>query len=188
MNTYTQLVPTPNRNSMNSGLSPARVATLTSIFGAFPNLPEDCGTCANKRIASMLQTRNVGPFRATGIAPALDSLSRIFARVKAAHPELYQIVGTAGMACYRRVRGTQNTPSNHAAGTAIDLTVGGVLPDMDYSPETPLLIPNGFVVLYGYFHREGWYWAAGYAGDRVDGMHFEVADQTLRGWDKAGLI
>ena len=66
------------------------------------------------------------------------------------------------------------------------MTVGGVLPAMDYSPDTPELIPNGFVVLYSYFHREGWFWAAGYAGGRVDAMHFEVADETLRKWAANG--
>lgn len=183
--TYTAMVPTPNRRSMNSGLSAAKVSTLKELFGAFPNLPADCGTNRNAKISAMLETRNVGPFRVTGIKPALDSLERIFAAVKRDHPDLYKIVGTAGMHCYRKVRGG-SSPSNHCAGTAIDLTVGGVLPAMDYTPETPDLIPNGFVVLYGYFHKEGWFWAAGYAGGRVDAMHFEVADETLRQWEAQG--
>ena len=180
-NTYTHLVPTPNRRYMNSGLSAAKVSTLRALFGAFPNLPENCGTNRNAKVSAMLETRNVGPFRCTGIKPALDSLERIFAAVKQDHPQLYKLVGTAGMHCYRRVRGG-STPSNHSAGTAIDLTVGGVLPPMDSTPETPALIPNGFVILYAYFHREGWYWGAGYAGGRVDAMHFEVADETLKEW------
>lgn len=179
--TYTALVPTPNRRAMNTGLSASKVSTLRAVFGDFPDLPVDCGTNKNKIISSMLETRDVGPFRATGIKPALDSLERIFAAVKRDHPDLYKLVGTAGMHCYRRVRGGRN-PSNHCAGTAIDLTIGGVLPGMDYSPETPEMIPNGFVILYAYFHAEGWFWAAGYAGGRVDAMHFEVADQTLREW------
>lgn len=182
---YTHLVPTPNRRSMNSGLSAAKVSTLKTLFGDFPNLPENCGTNKNAKVSAMLETRNVGPFRCTGIKPALDSLERIFAAVKKDHPDLYKLVGTAGMHCYRKIRGG-NTPSNHSAGTAIDLTVGGVLPPMDYSPETPGLIPNGFVILYAYFHREGWYWGAGYAGGRVDAMHFEVADETLKAWASRG--
>lgn len=184
-NTYTHLVPTPNRRHMNSGLSAARVSTLKALFGDFPNLPENCGTNRNAKVSAMLETRNVGPFRCTGIKPALDSLERIFAAVKHDHPQLYKLVGTAGMHCYRRVRGG-STPSNHSAGTAIDLTVGGVLPPMDSTPETPALIPNGFVILYAYFHREGWYWGAGYAGGRVDAMHFEVADETLKKWAAQG--
>lgn len=184
--TYTHLVPTPNRRSMNSGLSAAKVSTLKSIFGAFPDLPENCGENRNPKIRALLETRNVGPFRVTGIRPALDSLERIFAAVKRDHPDLYKIVGTAGMHCYRRVRGA-STPSNHCAGTAIDLTVNGVLPPMDFSPESPELIPNGFLVLYSYFHREGWFWAAGYAGGHVDAMHFEAADETLWRWYHDGF-
>lgn len=179
--TYTHIVPTPNRKYMNSGLSAAKVSTLKVLFGEFPNLPENCGANRNVKVLSMLETRNVGPFRCTGIKPALDSLERIFADIKNDHPELYKIIGTAGMHCYRRVRGS-SSPSNHSAGTAIDLTVNGILPGMDSTPETPALIPNGFVIMYAYFHREGWYWGAGYAGGRVDAMHFEVADETLRKW------
>lgn len=180
-NTYTHLVPTPNRRYMNSGLSASKVSTLKALFGSFPDLPENCGTNRNAKVSAMLETRNVGPFRCTGIKPALDSLERIFADIKRDHPGLYEIIGTAGMNCYRRVRGGRN-PSNHSAGTAVDLKVNGVLPDMDFTPETPALIPNGFVILYAYFHREGWYWGAGYAGGRVDAMHFEVADETLKKW------
>jgi hypothetical protein len=184
--TYTQLVPTPARRHMNTGLKAARVSTLIEIFGPFPDLPVNCsGENKNKTVRGLLETRNVGPFRVTGIAPALDSLARIFARVKADHPDLYKIVGTAGMHCYRRVRGGAS-PSNHSAGTAIDITIGGVLPPMDFTPETPNLIPNGFVVLYGYFHREGWFWGAGYAGDRVDAMHYEASDSLLRAWRNNG--
>lgn len=179
--TYTTLVPTPNRHYMNSGLSAARASTLKRLFGSFPDLPVNCGSNQNAEVKAMLETRDVGPFRCTGIKPALDSLERIFDAIKEDHPDLYKIIGTAGMHCYRRVRGGRN-PSNHSAGTAIDLKVDGILPGMDYSPENPDLIPNGFVIMYSYFHREGWYWGAGYGGGRVDAMHFEVADQTLRQW------
>jgi hypothetical protein len=185
---YMTMVPTPNRKSMNTGLSAAKVSTMTSIFGAFPSLPTNCqGGNKNKRIAAMLETRSVGPFRATGITPALNSLARIFARVKEAHPDLYKIVKSEGMNCYRCVRGAPGTPSNHSSATAIDLSIGGFLPEMDSTPESPKYIPTGYVILYGYFHREGWFWAAGYRS-RADAMHFEVADETLRAWDKQGLI
>lgn len=183
--TYIHKVPTPNRKSMNTGLSAAKVSTLVAIFGAFNNLPVNCSAPKNPKVKSQLVTQSVGPFRVTGIKPAVESLKRIMAKVKKEHPDLYPLIGTAGMACYRKVRGGES-PSNHSAGTAIDITIGGVLPAMDYSPETPDLIPNGFVVLYAYFHAEGWFWAAGYAGDRVDAMHFEVADETLKRWHAQG--
>ena len=187
MSIYTTLVPTPNRNSMNSGLSAAKVSTLINVFGDFPDLPVNCGDCQNPRISQLLETRDVGPFRATAIKPFLDVLERVFAKVEAAHPDLYDLLGSEGAMCYRRVRGS-SSPSNHAAGSAIDLSVGGVTPPMDYSPETPMLIPNGFIVLYGYFHAEKVYWGAGYAGGRVDSMHWEASDELLHDWHNKGIV
>jgi hypothetical protein len=185
--TYMAKVPTPNKKSMNSGLHAAKVSTLVSCFGAFPNLPVNCGTVRNKRVLALLETRDVGPFRVTGIKPALDALDAIFSQVKAHHPALYDILGTEGMCCYRKVRGG-TAPSNHAAGTAIDITVGGFLPPQDPTPQTPNLIPMGFVVLYGYFHQARFFWAAGYASGTVDAMHFEASDELLKEWKAAGFI
>ena len=177
---YKTLVPAPTRTSMNSGLSPARVATLLEIYGPFRDLGTDCGTVGNAKIRALLQTRDVGPFRVTGIKPALDDLEAIFAEVRAAHPDLYALLGTAGMECYRCVRGAPGTPSNHAAGTAIDMKIAGTLTLFNAK-----FVPYGLVVLYGYFHRKGWFWAAGYKG-RTDPMHFEVSDERLRQWHRSG--
>jgi len=180
---YATLVPTPPRESMNTGLSAAKVETLIEIFGPFPGLPENCGECRNHKVASLLETRDVGPFRVTGIKPALDSLEEIVADVKSAHPDLYKDIGTAGMNCYRRVRGSQSRPSNHAAGTALDLTMAGIL-----SPFNATRVPYGLVVLYSYFHKHKWFWAAGYHTHRIDPMHFECSDELLREWHAKGII
>lgn len=170
--TYQALVPTPGRKSINTGYSPLRVATLKSVFGDFSGLTDDCGKCRNLNIAKLLVTASVGPFSVTGIAPAVNSLKAIFAEIKAGHPDLYKLLGTEGMMCYRRVRGG-STPSNHAAGCAIDMKVGGICPDFNAD-----MVPSGFVTMYGYFHAHGWYWGAGYNG-RTDPMHFEWANETL---------
>ncbi len=183
---YTHKVPTPPRSAMNSGLSAAKVSTLEKCFGDFPDLPENCGKSRNAKVNRLIETRDVGPFRVTLIKQALDALERALTKLKAAHPALHDILGTEGGLCYRRVRGS-HAPSNHAAGTAIDFSVGGVTPDMDYSPETPDLIPNGFVILYGFLHAEKFYWAAGYAG-RKDAMHFECSDELLLDWHHKGII
>jgi len=185
-NLYSHLVPTPPRESMNTGHSPARVVTLEACFGDFPHLPTDCGECRNHKVSALLESRNVGPFKVTMIRPALDALERALKKLKTAHPELYKMLGTEGGMCYRRVRGA-STPSNHAAGTAIDFNVGGVLPEMDTTPETPALIPNGFVILYGFLHGEGFAWGAGYRS-RADSMHWEISDETLRAWKAEGKI
>lgn len=181
--TYTTLIPAPARNSINTGLSAAKPATLINIFGPLSGLTADGdGEVKNTKIKSLLVTQSVGPFRVTGIRPAVESLREIFAEVKAAHPDLYKIVGTAGMLCYRYVRGSHSTPSNHAAGTAIDLTVGGIL-----SPQGATHIPSGLLVLYGYFHRHKFFAGMGYNG-LIDPMHWEASDQLLKEWHSKGII
>jgi hypothetical protein len=178
---------------MNTGLSACKVSTLKAIFGPFPDLPVNCSSAPkNKKVAALTETRNVMPpgakaMRVTAIKPFLDALERVFKKVYKDHPALCDLIKSQGGLCYRAVRGS-SSPSNHAAGTAIDLEIGGYLPPMDYSPETPDPIPIGFVILYGYMHAEGIYWSAGYAGSRVDSMHWEAADETLREWAKDGLL
>lgn len=179
---YKLPVPAPLRKSINTGLSAAKVSTLEKCFGDFTGLPTDCGKVKNKKVAQLLETRNVGPFRVTGIKPALDDLEEIFAEVKKYHPELYAMLGTAGMTCYRCVRDYPGVPSNHAAGTAIDMTIAGTLTLFNAK-----VMPRGLVILYGYFHRKGWYWAAGYK-KRTDPMHFEVSNERLLQWDREGKI
>ena len=179
---YTTLVPTPPRTAMNTGLSPARPSTLTTIFGPFNGLLNDCsGACQNPTVSNLLETRNVGPFNVTGIRPAVAALEGAFDEVKAAHPVLWDMLGTEGMFCYRHISGSQ-TVSNHAAGIAIDLKLDNILPAQGAGQ-----IPMGFVVLYGYFHRRGFYWGAGYR-TLTDPMHFEVADETLKLWHAQGKI
>lgn len=169
------LVVLPPRTAMNTDLSAARVSTLTRIFGEFKNLPTDCdGRIGNAKIAANTETRNVGPFKVTGHRAALDDLVMIFAEVKEKDPELYELLGTAGVSCYRCVRNRPGVPSNHAAGTAIDMKIGGTLTLFGAR-----LGPQGLVKLYAYFHKYGWFWAQGYRG-RTDPMHFEMSDERLR--------
>lgn len=179
---YAARVPIPAAGSINSGLTYCRPSTGLQIFGqpAVP-LPKDCGTPTSKRLLAALVTEDVGPFRVTGIRPAVDSLRRIFARVKADKPDLYAAVGTAGMLCVRCVRGYPGTPSNHAFGAAIDLKMHGQL-----VPLAADWAQLGTLQLYYYFHQEGWFWGASW--ERPDAMHFEVSDERLREWHAAGLI
>lgn len=179
---YAARVPIPAAGSINSGLTYCRPATSLAIFGqpATP-LPRECGQATSRKLLAVLVTEDVGPFRVTGIRPAIDSLKRIFARVKVDKPDLYAAVGTAGMLCVRCIRGYPGTPSNHAFGAAIDLKMNGEL--------VPLNAPyaqKGTLDLYYYFHQEGWFWGASW--DRPDAMHFEVSDEKMREWHAAGLI
>ncbi len=179
---YTALVPTPARNKINPGYSPLNPATMIQVFGTFPSLPVDCGKTKNPKVAKLLTTRDVGPFPVTGIEPAVHSLEVIFAEINRDHPELLAMLDTAGMNCYRRVRGSDGVPSVHAAGCAIDMKVRKYLP-----PFNATKVPYGFTVMYKYFHNHGWFWAAGYHG-RTDPMHFEWAKETLLAFHSKGIV
>lgn len=116
----------------------------------------------------------------TGVKPAVESLARILAKVEENHPELWQVLGHAGMTCCRKIRGGSD-PSRHSWGLAIELTIDGKV-----DPLGDDLVQQGLLTLYRYFHEEGWYWGAGF--DREDAMHFEVSDQLLKSWMAKGLI
>lgn len=77
-------LPLPKAGSINSGLTYGRPETGLAIFGppATP-MPENCGTATNAKLKALLITADVGPFRVTGIRPAVESLQRIFAKVRA---------------------------------------------------------------------------------------------------------
>ena len=64
--------------------------------------------------------------------------------------------------------------SNHSWGTGIDVFFGkGVV------PQGARAAHRGNLLLAPYFNRHGWYWGAGFSGDSVDSMHFELADETV---------
>ena len=115
------------------------------------------------------------------LRPALESLQRIFAKVKEEEPELYEIIGSAGSLCGRLVRGSADTVSGHAYGAALDITIAGSLDRMG-DAKTQL----GLVLLHEYFREEGWFW--GVAFRREDSMHFEVSRQTLVAWKSQGAF
>ena len=75
-------------------------------------------------------------------------------------------LGTAGMLCCRLVRGSATAISNHSWGTAIDLTLDGVL-DV-YGDDK---VQYGLTLIAPIFNRHGWYWGAAFRTE--DGMHFE---------------
>ncbi|GGO19434.1 M15 family metallopeptidase [Deinococcus humi] len=182
MTDYAARLPIPAPGSINSGLTYCRPETVLDIFGqpATP-LPTECGQPTSPRLKAALITADVGPFRVTGLRPAVESLTRVFAQVKAEKPELYDVIGTAGMLCVRCVRGYPGVPSNHAFGAAIDLKINGEL-----VPLGGAYVQAGILELYAYMHAEGWYWGAGWA--RPDAMHFEASDQLMRRWEAEGLL
>jgi hypothetical protein len=96
-------------------------------------------------------------------------------------PQIYSALGTMGMLCARLVRGSQHAISNHSWGTAIDLTLNGIL---DRRGDGKVQV--GLTAIAPIFNRHGWFWGAAFATE--DAMHFEVGDQLIRKWHAAGLF
>ncbi len=176
---FAELVPIPT--GINKNLSPPNRATLMKIFGPLPGLRQEGGPVLSEKLKGLVEKRNVGPFEATGLSHALDVLTSVLAQIKSERPDLYAVVGSAGMLAYRANRASINTPSNHAYGLAIDLTIAGEI-DMLGDDKCQ----RGLAELAGYFNDFGFYWGGGYI--RPDCMHFEIAEETLRKWIAEGRL
>jgi D-alanyl-D-alanine carboxypeptidase len=170
------------RDRFNKGVTQPRNKTMLALLGRpREDLGTDCRGITNPRLKALVETREIGPFKATMLKPALDSLERIVAKLKADEPDIYAKLGTAGALCVRLIRGSNSSVSNHSFGTAIDITLQGEL-----DPFADGTMQIGLVILAEHFNEEGWYWGGGY--NREDGMHFEVGEETLRKWVEDGLI
>jgi len=172
---YTERIPIPRPEDINTGHSYAKQSTMIALLGKpRPKLCEDCQPITgNEKLKDAIVTASVGPFRVTGHKVAIESLKRIFQNVKAEKPDLYKLLGTAGMLCARAVRGSKTNWSNHSWGCAIDITIGGVLDNVDDGK-----CLRGLLERYRYFHAEGWFWGSEFS--REDSMHFELSDETAR--------
>jgi hypothetical protein len=172
---YLEYIDAPDRDSINSNWNPADRKVLRLFLGE----PKSSYStqCENSKIESVrlrdrLVTRSVGPFRVTGVDVAVASLAIALKEVEKTHPELYKILGSAGMLCVRKVRGAE-VPSIHSWGCAIDFTIGGVL-----DPYGDGTVQKGLLDLYSVLKKHGWYWGASFK--KEDGMHFELSAQRLR--------
>lgn len=170
------------RERFNKGITQPRNKTMLALLGRpREDLGTDCRGITNPRLKGLVETRQIGPIKATMLKPALDSLERIFAKLKEDEPDIYAKLGTAGALCVRLIRGSASSVSNHSFGTAIDITLQGEL-----DPFADGTMQIGLVILAEHFNDEGWYWGGGY--NREDGMHFEVGEETLKKWVDEGLI
>ncbi len=170
------------RERFNKGVTQPRNKTMLALLGRpREDLGTDCRGITNPRLKGLVETRQIGPIKATMLKPALDSLERIFAKLKEDEPDIYAKLGTAGALCGRLIRCSNSSVSNHSFGTAIDITLQGEL-----DPFADGTMQIGLVILAEHFNDEGWYWGGGY--NREDGMHFEVGEETLKKWVDEGLI
>lgn len=134
---------------------------------------QECRAISNAALKALVVTESVGPFRVTGLKPAVDSLRDVISDIRAGQPEVFAGLGTAGMLCARFVRGSTTSISNHSWGTAIDLTLNGVL-DRPGNGKTQA----GLASIAPIFNRHKWYWGAAFP--KEDAMHFELSDQKVR--------
>lgn len=178
---FTRLVEKPRADSINGSLTSPSPAYMKQILGIPGKLTDDCNyTITNEALKKKIVKKNVGPFSVTGLIPAVDALTRIFAEVKRNDPTLYSQLGTQGMLCIRKVTGGSDY-SNHSWGTAIDITLSGKT-DARGDNKTQF----GLTKLYSYFNREGFYWGAGFPTE--DSMHFEVSKELIQRWRDEGKI
>ena len=182
IDSYAQVVLIANRRNVNKGLEIAGPSYLESVFGKPRTvLTSKCEGMTNKRLASKMTTERVGPIRVRMLRPALDSLGRVFEKVKATDPDLYARINTAGALCVRHIRGAPGRTSTHAFGLSVDLNIDGKL-DRLGDGKTQL----GLTILADFFKTEGWYWGAGFS--REDSMHFEVSRGMVDKWIAEGAL
>ncbi|MEP3276879.1 MAG: peptidoglycan-binding protein [Stappiaceae bacterium] len=180
----TKVIPIPD--DINDGLSSAKNSTMLQVLG----MPRDsvdrkCRTATNDPVKSLLTTKSVGPFRVTGIKPAVASLKSVLALVKNEHPNVIASLETAGMHCVRKIAGS-NKLSNHSWGCAVDIRVGGILDGLGSGKRDGKTLA-GLAAMAPFFNDAGWYWGVGFSNFE-DGMHFEVADETIRAWHADGTL
>ncbi len=179
---YAQVVLIANRRQVNKGIHVAGSRWLENFLGRpRQNLSDKCEQMTNPKLKSMLVVDRVGPIRVSMLQPAIDSLKRVFEKVKATDPDLYARINTAGSLCVRQIRGTRGRTSTHSFGLAVDLNIDGKLDTLG-DGKTQL----GLTILADFFIEEGWAWGA--AWGREDSMHFEVSKQMLEQWRKEGKI
>jgi len=89
---------------------------------------EDSGL-DNLELSRHHTTDDVGPFKVSGLRLAVESLKNIMMEIKNEYPNIYMVLGSAGMRSVRLQRGTNKNKaiSNHAWGAAIDLKIDGLL-------------------------------------------------------------
>ncbi|MDN5788027.1 M15 family metallopeptidase [Pseudorhodobacter sp.] len=182
VDSYAQVVLIAGRRKINVGLSTAGPSLLVQMFGMpREQLTDDCEAMTNPTLKAMLVTEDVGPIRVSMLRPAVESLKRVFEKVKKVDVDLYNRIATSGSLCVRRIRGSQSSVSNHAFGLAVDLNIDGKLDTLG-DGKTQL----GLTILSDFFQEEGWFWGAAFS--REDSMHFEVAKETLEKWRSAAQI
>lgn len=172
----------PDRTRLNGSLRGARNSTMLRHLGnPRGTYDQECRDPTNPRLLSLMVTRRIGPLRVRGLRPAVETLEAILADIEGEQPEVHRALGTQGMLCCRFVRGSTSAISNHSWGTAIDLTIAGVLDRRGDGRAQ-----EGLLAIHPIFNHHGFFWGAAFPTE--DAMHFEAADQTIEAWAARSLL
>lgn len=176
----TDLVPVPS--GINVNVRSAKQQTMLTLLGQPRSSYSDQDQpITNPSLKALMVTESVGPFRVTGLKPAVESLRAVFADIRTKTPEVYAALGSEGMKCVRYVRYSTTSISNHSWGTAIDLNLNGIR-----DPYNEGTVQRGLVEIAPIFNAHGWYWGASFRAE--DGMHFECGEDLIRSWAEQGLL
>lgn len=179
---YTKVVALPPRGEINRSsdwgqLRALKQATMLETLGhprAARDYTDVCHPVTNEALKRDIVTSDLGPFRVTGHRWAIAVFHEALISVRRQEPELYNLLGSAGMLCVRRVRGTTiGSISNHSWGMAIDITIAGKLDAYGDGR-----CQAGLVTLAEIFATHGIFWGAAFATE--DSMHFEISEQVFR--------
>lgn len=187
MSKFSDMVLVSSITPFNIGLSSATQETMISLLGR-PKLPLTTNDQPDhvSDVVKKLQTtaKVTDKIRVTGIKPAVKSLRDVLSKAAAKDQSLVAALSSAGMLVVRLRRPTSGAPStkisNHAWGTAIDLSIDGKEPQGD----TQQKVPRGIALLVPFFNDAGWYSGIAFHDD----MHFEVAEETIRKWARDGEL
>jgi D-alanyl-D-alanine carboxypeptidase len=167
-------IPIPPSSSFNINLSSADEATMLRLLGVPGRKSDNCSPVTGTFKARIV-TKDVGPFRVTGLDAAVDLLKAAFDEAAQQIPDVVAAVKTAGMLCVRHKRNNPNSFSNHSWGTAIDIFFG-----TDVVPQGVKKTHRGCLLLVPFFNGQGLFWGGGFTGSSVDSMHFEVSKETMQ--------
>ena len=170
------------REQFNGNLHGARNRTMLALLGnPRGTYDDDCRWPTNQNLLRLIVQRDVGPFKVSGLKPAVDTLEQILADVRKAEPEIYAVMSHMGMLCCRYVRGSRSAISNHSWGIAIDLTLEGLL---DKRGDDRAQV--GLLAIYKIFNAHKFFWGAAFPTE--DAMHFEASEELIQEWHQLGLL
>lgn len=171
-----------DRQNLNGDILPLTNNLMLHVLGnPRGNYDQSCQSVSNPAIRKLIVTESVGPFKVTGLKPAVDQLRTALADVKNEIPEVYAVLDSAGMLCVRYVRDSKSSISNHSWGCAIDFTLEGKLDTRGDNRAQ-----KGLIAMHPIMNRNGFFWGASFK--KEDSMHFEISRQLLLAWQRDGVF